>query len=71
MITADGFDSCIIGKDTKNRAIYDADAMIAVLISRDDMDYEDAVEYFWFNIDGAYVGEETPIYVFLNYDNGK
>lgn len=71
MITADGFDSCIIGKDTKDRAIYDADAMIAVLISRDDMDYEDAVEYFWFNIDGAYVGEETPIYVFLNYDNGK
>lgn len=71
MITADGFDSCLIGKDSKDRAIYDADAMIAVLISRDDMDYEDAVEYFWFNIDGAYVGEETPIYVFLNYDNGK
>jgi len=68
MLTADGFDSCLIGKDTKDRAIYDADAMIDVLISRDDMDRADAEEYFWFNIEGAYMGEETPIYVFLNYD---
>ena len=68
MLTADGFDSCIIGKDTKDRAIYDADAMIDVLVSRDDMDRDDAEEYFWFNIEGAYMGEETPIYVFLNYD---
>ena len=68
MLTADGFDSCLIGKDTKDRAIYDADAMIDVLISRDDMSREEAEEYFWFNIEGAYMGEETPIYVFLNYD---
>ena len=66
MLTADGFDSCLIGKDTKDHAIYDADAMIEVLISRDDMSREDAEEYFWFNIEGAYLGEETPIYVFLN-----
>ena len=68
MLTADGFDSCIIGKDTKDRAIYDADAMIDVLVSRDDMSREEAEEYFWFNIEGSYMGEETPIYVFLNYD---
>jgi hypothetical protein len=68
MLTADGFDSCLIGKDTKDRAIYDADAMIDVLIARDDMSRDEAEEYFWFNIDGAYMGDETPIYVFLNYD---
>ena len=68
MITADGFDSCLIGKDSKDRAIYDADAMIETLIVRDDMDREDAVDYFWYNIDGAHVGDMTPIYVFLNYD---
>ena len=68
MLTADGFDSCLIGKDTKDRAIYDADAMIDVLVARDDMSRDEAEEYFWFNIDGAYMGEETPIYVFLNYD---
>lgn len=68
MITADGFESCLIGKDSKDRAIYDADAMIETLIVRDDMDREDAVDYFWYNIDGAHVGDMTPIYVFLNYD---
>lgn len=68
MITADGFDSCIIGKDTRDRAIYDADAMIDVLIMRDDMTREEAEEFFWYNIDGSHLGDETPIYVFLNYD---
>jgi len=68
MLTADGFDSCLIGKDSKERAIYDADAMISVMVERDDMSREDAEEFFWFNIDGAYMGEDTPVYVFLNYD---
>ena len=68
MITADGFDSCIIGKDSRDRAVYDADAMIDVLIMRDDMTREEAEEFFWYNIDGSHLGDETPIYVFLNYD---
>lgn len=68
MITADGFDSCIIGKDSKDRAVYDADAMIDVLMMRDDMTREEAEEFFWYNIDGSHMGDETPIYVFLNYD---
>ena len=68
MITADGFDSCIIGKDSRDRAIYDADAMIDVLIMRDDMTREEAEEFFWYNIDGSHLGDGTPIYVFLNYD---
>ena len=68
MITADGFDSCIIGKDSRDRAVYDADAMIEVLVFRDDMTREEAEEFFWYNIDGSHLGDETPIYVFLNYD---
>jgi len=68
MITVDGFDSCLIGKDSKDRAIYDADAMIDTLVTRDDMDREEAEDYFWYNIYGSHMGEETPIYVFLNYE---
>ena len=68
MITADGFDGCLIGKDSKDRAVYDADAIIEVLISRDDMSREEAEDFFWFNIDGSHMGYDTPIYVFLNYD---
>ena len=42
--------------------------MIDVLVSRDDMTREEAEEFFWYNIDGSHLGDETPIYVFLNYD---
>ena len=42
--------------------------MIELLMIRDGMDRDDAVEYFWFNIDGSHMGDDTPIYVFLNYD---
>jgi len=69
VITADGFESCLIGKDSKDRAVYDAEAMLDTLMIRDDMTREEAEEYFWYNIDGAHVGDMTPIYVFLNYDN--
>jgi hypothetical protein len=68
MLTVDGFDGCLIGKDSKDRAIYDADAMIEVLMNRDEMSRDEALDFFWFNIDGSSMGSETPIYVFLNYD---
>lgn len=30
---------------------------------RDGMSYEEAIEYFDYNVSGAYVGEKTPIWV--------
>lgn len=27
--------------------------------------FDEATEYFYFNIDGAYMGEETPLFVHL------
>lgn len=69
MIVADGFDSCLIGKDSKDRAVYDADAMIDVLVARDDMTREEAEDFFWFNIDDSII-EGGPVYVFLNYERG-
>ena len=32
------------------------------------MPYEEAVEYFEFNVAGAWVGEQTPIFVDLKED---
>ena len=37
--------------------------MITKLVRRDDMSYEDAQEFINFNIEGAYIGEDTPILV--------
>jgi hypothetical protein len=60
---AEGFDDCLAGFDSKGRAIYFANEIIGTLVSRDDMSEEEALEFFDFNIECAYVGEFTPIYM--------
>ena len=61
---ADGHDDALAGYDTKGRAIYFVDAIIGTLMQRDGMTQEEAIEFFDFNIAGAYVGEYTPIYMY-------
>ena len=63
-LKADGFDECIIGTDYKKlRVVYSIERMLQVMITRDGMSMEEAIEFFDFNIGGAYVGEMTPLYV--------
>jgi hypothetical protein len=60
-LLADGFDSAIIGLDHEAlRLIYSENKCIEILMQN--MDESDAVEYFEFNVVGAYVGEQTPIW---------
>jgi hypothetical protein len=64
---ANGFEEAIIGLDTSGevfRVVYDIDAIISILMERDEMTEEDALEYFSYNVQGSYVGEGTPIYVY-------
>jgi len=61
---ADGFDDSILGYDTKGRVIYSINSILDTLVNRDGMDYDEAQEYFGFNIECAYVGEYTPIYMY-------
>ena len=62
LLFVDGFDVAIIGIDTVTyRVVYNKEIMIEVLIA-EGMSYEDALEHFSYNIEGAYVGEKTPIY---------
>ena len=66
ILFADGFDDAIIGVGNKFGgqlcAIYDADKVIDILM-KEGMDYAEALEHFDFNIAGAYVGEQTPIFI--------
>ena len=63
-LRVDGFNDCIIGTDYKKlRVVYSIERMLAILMERDGMSMEEAIEYFDFNIGGAYVGEMTPVYV--------
>ena len=66
-LTADGFEDAIIGYGRQFNypvAVYDAEKFINILQLRDGMTEEEAVEYFQFNVQGAYVGESTPIFIY-------
>jgi hypothetical protein len=61
ILKADGFDEAIIGIDEETmRLIYSVSKCIDIL--KKDMDEEEAVEYFNFNVKGAYMGDKTPIW---------
>jgi hypothetical protein len=61
---ADGHDHAIMGYSSDGRVIYSVDQIIDTLICRDGMTHEEAVEFYGFNIECAYVGEYTPIYMY-------
>lgn len=67
VLTADGLDAAIMGVGARcskpDILIYDIDKVIDILVEGSDgMSYEEAVEFFDFNIRGAWVGERTPIW---------
>lgn len=62
-LLADGHDHAIMGYSTDGRVIYSINMVIEGLIEDSEMTHEDAIEFFNFNIAGAYVGEYTPIFM--------
>jgi len=72
MIKYDGYDEAIIGpasiwRDSTQVSVlvYDAEKIREVLM-RDGMDAEEAREFIEFNIEGGYLGTETPVLVWPN-----
>lgn len=61
-LSVDGFDNVIIGV-YDGKIVYSITKCISLLIYRDKMTKEEAYEYFKFNVEGAYIGEKTPIWV--------
>jgi hypothetical protein len=63
---ADGFDDAIMGVDLNSevpRVVYSVEKMVFILMHRDDMSEDEALEYLDFNVFQAYLGEGTPIYM--------
>ena len=52
-----------VTNDDPPRAVYSEEKVLDVLVKRDGMSYEEAMEFFAFNIRGAYMGEQTPMYI--------
>jgi len=63
-IFVDNMDDAIIGVSNDYRVVYSSTKCVDILMK--DMLEIEAIEYFEYNILGAYMGEKTPIYV---YDN--
>jgi hypothetical protein len=64
-LLADGYDDALIGisEGYNPLAIYDIDLCIKCLVESDGISEEDALEHFYFNTVGYYVGEKTPIFM--------
>lgn len=67
-LKADGLDDAIIGIDPDSyRLIYSVSKCLDILMKNYDVDYEEGLEYFNFNVSGAYMGEKTPIWCEDNF----
>jgi len=66
-LTADGLDDAFIGFARRcgqpTLAAYSTKKILDILMTRDGMTYEEANEYFDFNIGGGWVGPGTPIWI--------
>ena len=63
---ANGFEKAIVGVGHQfNTAlvVYDWDKCVKILMERDHMSHEEAVEFMDFNVTGAWVGKNTPVFI--------
>ena len=70
-LEADGLEDALIGTGwqfIQALMVYSVKKVLEILMTRDGMSYEEAREFFEFNIVGAYVGPGTPVCV---EDEGK
>jgi hypothetical protein len=68
-ITYDGLDNAIIGwtfashDDDHSVLVYSRDKIIRIFMERDDMSYDDAMEFFDYNVLGLSLGEHQPVII--------
>ena len=65
MLFADGYDSAIEGvvwDGERTRVVYRMESILEILMDQG-MTYDEASEYFDFNVAGSHVGVYTPLYL--------
>lgn len=66
LMFADGHDDAILGiveRDGIALVVYDTAKIIKRLRTRDRLSYDEAEEFFEYNIGGAFMGEQTPLFL--------
>ena len=65
LLFADGYDSAIEGvvwDGERSRGVYRMEAILEILMDQG-MTYDEASEYFDFNVAGSHMGVYTPLYL--------
>ena len=66
VLIADGFDDAIMGiverYGTNPVVLYNKDKCLKTLQNRDGMSESEAIEFYYYNIVGSYMGEHTPCF---------
>ena len=66
ILFADGYYEAILGTTwdgERTRVVYKVEDILNILMERDEMTYDEASEYFDFNIAGSHMGVYTPLYL--------
>ncbi len=66
LLFADGYDDAILGiveRDGVPLVVYDTARIIKLLRTRDRMSRDEAEEFFEYNVAGAWMGEQTPLFL--------
>ena len=66
ILFAEGYDEAIAGTvwdGERTRVVYKVEEILNILMERDEMTYDEASEYFDFNIAGSHMGVYTPLYL--------
>lgn len=71
-LLCDGFNEAIIGMAERINlgpvVAYDVQKIIEIMVERDGMTYEEAYEFYDFNIVGSWMGDFTPVFITTNLD---
>ena len=66
-LLADGFEGALVGTGRRFNspylAVYNYNKCLRILMERDNMARDDAVEFMEFNVLGAWMGENTPMFI--------
>lgn len=65
-LLAIGFDDALIAIGTQGGheiAVYDHDKCLDILVERDGMDRDEAVEFMEYNVLSVWMGERTPVFI--------
>ena len=67
MLKLDGLDKAFLGVASRfgmdQVLAYDYDKVLKILIERDGMSPDEALEFFHYNIIGAWMGDTTPLFI--------